>query len=51
MNIELEAAQTTAWLLGELFCMAQDDSPEEQALMDASRVAESRVFDLGGELL
>lgn len=43
---ELDHARFASWLLGELFCLAPNDSPEEQALNRASIEQELRVLCL-----
>lgn len=42
----LDHARFVQWLLGELFCMADDGSPEEEALLRASNAQDLRVLKL-----
>ena len=42
----LDHARFASWLLGELFCLAADDSQEEQALNRACIEQELRVLRL-----
>ena len=43
---ELDHARFASWLLGELFFLAPDNSPEEQALSRAFNEQELRVLRL-----
>lgn len=44
----LDSAKFVEWLLNELFFLAPDDSPEEQALLKASNLQELRVVRMEG---
>ncbi len=45
-GLQLENALFVEWLLGELFCLAEDGSPEEDALCKASIAQGQRVLRL-----
>lgn len=42
----LAAARTVQWLLGELFCLAEDGTLEEVVLLNASNTQDMRVIQL-----
>lgn len=46
LELELEAARTTCFVLGECFCSADDDSAEETACLKASIAQDLRVSEL-----